>query len=198
MVSISKTNVKMGGIPSISFPPVVTCANCGECQKKCYAKKMANFRKSIGLAWARNLEEWKSNPDAVKYAIISNAITSSYFRFFVGGDIPDYNFLLCMVEVANTCKNTRFLAFTKKYNIVNNYIEKNGDLPSNLQIIFSGWGNGLKPVNPYKLPESDVIFKGEQEPKNAKICGGNCVDCICKGIACWELKKGEKIYFYEH
>jgi hypothetical protein len=197
-VSISKNNKKMGGIPSISFPPVVTCANCAECSKKCYAKKMANFRPSIGQAWENNLTEWKQNPDAVKYAILSNAITSGYFRYFVGGDIVDADFFSVMVEIANIAKNCQFLAFTKKYNIVNAYIDNGGTIPENLHIIFSGWGDKLIPNNPHKLPQSDVIFKGQEEPTNAKICGGNCVDCICKGVACWDLKQGETIYFYEH
>ena len=159
---------------------------------------MARLHKNVGEAWQNNLEEWKRNKDAVKYAILSNAITSGYFRYFVGGDIPDTDFFKCMVEIAKTAQNCQFLAFTKKYYIVNDYLLDGGEIPKNLHIIFSGWGDELRPVNPFNLPESDVIFKNQEEPKKAKICGGNCVDCICKGVACWALKQGEKIYFYEH
>lgn len=195
-VSISKTNKKLGGIPSISFPPVVTCSNCGECSKKCYALKMAHFRPSIAKAWENNLNEWKANPDAVKYAILNSAITSGYFRYFVGGDIPDFKFFLLMVEIAETVPTCNFLAFTKKYDIINDYLNAEKTIPQNLKMIFSEWSEPIP--NPHGLPKSKVIFKGEKEPANAKICGGNCIDCICKGIACWELKAGEIIYFYEH
>ena len=195
-ISISKTNRKMGGIPSFSLPPVITCANCEQCSKKCYALKMARFHKSVGQAWENNLDAYKSNPDAVKCAILKDAYLSNYFRFFVGGDIVDNNFLLLMVDVANSAKNCNFLAFTKKYKIVNDYINAGGVIPNNLKIIFSEWD---KPIpNPHNLPKSKVIFRGEPEPVNAKICGGNCFDCICKGVACWSLENNDTIYFYEH
>ena len=197
-VSISKGNRKLGGIPSFSVPPVATCSHCSECSKKCYALKMSRLYPSVGKAWQGNLDEWRTNPQAVKYAIINTAITSGYFRYFVGGDIVDADFFAMMVEIAGLIPSCRFLAFTKKHEIVNAYIDSHGNLPNNLQVIFSGWGEGLQPCNPHNLPESDVIFKGQEPPKNALICGGNCVDCLCRGVSCWALKKGEKIHFYEH
>ena len=196
MVSISKNNKKMGSIPSISFPPIITCGNCQECAKKCYALKMAKFRPSIGTAWENNLKEWKNNPQAVKFAILNASITSGYFRYFVGGDIINTEFLKMMVEVAETVKTCQFLAFTKKYELVNDFIKNGGKIPDNLHLIFSEWDKAIR--NPYNLAKSKVIFKGEAEPQNDKICGGNCIDCICKGVACWTLKSGETIHFYEH
>ena len=197
-VSISRGNDKMGLVPSFSFPPVITCSNCAECSSRCYALRMCKRRKTTAEAWARNLAIWQENPEAVKAAVINSAILSGYFRFFVGGDMPNGEFLRIMCECATVCKNTKFLAFTKKYDIVNAFLDDGGKIPDNLQIVFSGWGDNVRPVNPYNLPESDVIFNGQEIPKNAKICGGNCVECIHAGVACWELKHGEKIYFHEH
>lgn len=197
-VTISRGNDKMGLIPSFSLPPVVTCSNCSECSKKCYALRMAKRWKGVYSSWANNLEVWKENPEAVKAAIINGAILSGFFRFFVGGDIPDSGFLRMMCDVANVCKGTRFLTFTKKFDLVNEFLNAGGKIPKNLKIIFSGWGDSLRPANPHNLPESNVILKGKEAPKGAKICGGNCVECIHAGVACWELKKGEKIYFNEH
>lgn len=197
-ITISKNNKKLGAVPSFSFPPVVTCTNCNDCKKKCYALKMANFRKIIGESWQANLNAYRTNPEAVKYKIIAEALTVRFFRYFVGGDIPDASFFALMVEVAEKVPTCKFLAFTKNYKVVNNYIATHGELPSNLVIIFSGWGEKLKPVNPYNLPESNVIFKGETPSDNALICGGNCADCLCRGVGCWQLNKGEKILFYEH
>ena len=39
-VSISKGNSKMGAIPSVSLPPITTCAAGCTCAKKCYAAKL--------------------------------------------------------------------------------------------------------------------------------------------------------------
>ena len=198
-ISISKSNKKMCGIPSFSFPPVVTCSNCAECKRKCYALRMAKFRPSIMEAWRGNLEAWNENREAVKHRIMSEAFLTRYFRYFVGGDIPDFGFLCMMAEVAEAVSGCTFLAFTKKFDLVNKYLETFGPLPDNLRIIFSGWGSALRPVNPHGLPESDIIQKGEKMPDDClKLCGGNCADCICRGVACWDLKPGEKIYFIEH
>ena len=71
-------------------------------------------------------------------------------------------------------------------------------LPENLKIIFSGWGSSLRPDNPHGLPESDIIPRGEEPKPWAMVCGGSCIDCLCRGTACWTLKQGEKIYFFEH
>ena len=45
-VSISRGNVKMGAIPSVSLPPIITCSKeaCKHCGKKCYALKIARLR----------------------------------------------------------------------------------------------------------------------------------------------------------
>ena len=50
-VSISAGNRKMGAIPSVSLPPIVTCPNCKECAKKCYAAKMCRIYPSVKKAY---------------------------------------------------------------------------------------------------------------------------------------------------
>ena len=122
-----------------------------------------------------------------------------FFRFHVSGDIPTYGYFCQMVKLAWENPHCEILAFTKQYAIVNNYITEHLPLPfpSNLHIIFSEWGN-QKPTNPYNLPTAAVIFKGTELNENWKICGGNCAECACRGVGCWELKNGETIAFYEH
>lgn len=195
-VTISRTNAKMGGIPSFSLPPVVTCANCEGCAKKCYARRMAARYPNVRESWARNLEAWKTSPEAVRLNIMAAALTSSYFRYFVGGDIPDPAFFALMCEIARAVPTCHFLAFTKKYEMVNSAISEGETVPANLHIIFSEWKNN--PPNPHALPTSRVIFRGEETPEGAKVCGGNCTACVCRGIGCWSLKSGETIHFYEH
>ena len=195
-ISISKSNIKMGAIPSVSLPPVATCSNCSECKNKCYALRMIKRRPSIGQAYQRNLDIFNYSPDIFKQQVIAAAMISNYFRWFTGGDIPNKEFFNMMVDIANTCKNCNFLAFTKNYNVVNEFIANGGTIPPNLKIIFSEWKKAIP--NPFNLPKSKVIFRGEQPPTDAKICGGNCYNCICQGIACWTLANNDTIYFYEH
>ena len=195
-VSISKGNRKMGYIPSVSLPPVVTCAAGCTCAKKCYAAKLCRIYANTRKAYARNLDILKNDMDNYFTQVKAAAMVTKYFRFHVSGDIYDMNYLDRMVKLAQDLPGTTFLAFTKQYNFVNNFL-KYAAIPDNLKIIFSEWP-GMEMYNPYNLPVAHVIFKGSEPADNWKICGGNCSECACRGVGCWELKKGEHIAFYEH
>lgn len=196
-VSISKGNRKMGEIPSVSLPPVITCKHCETCARKCYAAKLARIYKTTREAWQRNYKILCEDRNAYFLQVEAAAMISGYFRFHVSGDIVDIDYLNRMCKTARKCKNTRFLAFTKNYEDVNAYF-KNHKKPRNLQIIFSLPFTGAKIENPHNLPTAAVIIKGSTPDPNYKICGGNCSECACRGVGCWELKKNETIAFYEH
>lgn len=195
-ISISHGNRKMGDIPSVSLPPVLTCAANCTCAKKCYAAKLCRIYKTVREAYARNLEILREDMDGYFAQVKAAAMCSRYFRFHVSGDIPDMKYLDRMVKLAEELPGTTFLAFTKQYGFVNDYLQ-HAAKPSNLQIIFSEWP-GMELDNPHNLPVAHVIFEGEEPADEWKICGGNCSECACRGVGCWELKSGEHIAFYEH
>ncbi len=195
-VSISKGNSKMGFIPSVSLPPIVTCAKGCTCAKKCYAAKLCRIYANTRKAYARNLDILKNDMDNYFLQVKAAAMVSKYFRFHVSGDIYDMNYLDRMVKLAQELPGTTFLAFTKQYRFVNNFLQY-ARIPDNLKIIFSAWP-GMPMKNPNNLPVAHVIFEGSEPADDWKICGGNCTECACRGVGCWELKKGEHIAFYEH
>lgn len=195
-ISVSSGNSKMGYIPSVSLPPVATCAAGCACAKKCYAAKLCKLRPTVRNAYSRNLDILTRDPESYFLQVKAAAIVSKYFRFHVSGDIPTPEYFIQMVKMAHELPGTTFLAFTKQYNIVNAYLE-NATIPENLKIIFSAWP-GMPMENPHNLPVANVIFKGQEPNDNWKTCGGNCTECACRGVGCWELKKGETIAFYEH
>lgn len=199
-VSISKGNSKMGAIPSVSLPPIITCPKNAPCAKKCYAQKLCRLYPTVKKAYNNNLEILKADP-AEYWAQVEQAVKMArYFRFHVSGDIPSADYFKRMIELADQNPHCEILAFTKQYDIVNYCMSKCliiPILPPNLHIIFSEWGNAPIP-NPHNLPTAAVIFKGSEPLDNWKICGGNCAECACRGVGCWELKKGETIAFYEH
>ena len=200
MVSISDGNSKMGKIPSVSLPPITTCPKGAPCAKKCYAKRLYNRYPSVKSAYDNNLEIYRNNPAEYFRQIDSAVKMSRFFRFHVSGDIPSVDYFKRMIEIADHNPHCEILAFTKQYDLINYYLGNNlllPYLPLNLHIIFSEWGD--KPIpNPYNLPTAAVIFKGIEPQEDWKICGGNCAECACRGVGCWELKKGETIAFYEH
>lgn len=196
-ISISKGNAKMGAIPSVSLPACTTCNPNAPCFKKCYAKKLERIYKTVRDSYSRNFEVLISEPLKYWDEVRKAAKMSKYFRFHVSGDIPDSIYLYDMVLTAKMIPDTKFLAFTKQYAIVNDYIANGGTIPENLKIILSNWGS-WKCENPYGLPTAEVIFKGDEPGESWKICGGNCTECACRGVGCWEVKNGETIAFYEH
>jgi hypothetical protein len=196
-VSISTGNRKMGQIPSVSLPPVITCKNCATCAKKCYAAKLCKIYPTVKAAYDRNLAILKADRDAYFTQVKAAAMVSRYFRFHVSGDIIDEDYLDRMNRIARELKGTEFLCFTKNYEDVNRYYETHKK-PRNLHLIMSLPFTGARINNPHNLPTAAVIMKGQEPAENWKVCGGNCSECACRGVGCWELKKGETIAFYEH
>lgn len=196
-VSISHGNRKMGEIPSVSLPACVTCNPDAPCFKECYAAKIERIYKRAAAAYNRNLDVLNTDWDSYWAQVRSSVSMARFFRFHVSGDIPNAAYFKEMVITARQYPNTTILAFTKQFDIVNNYIDVFGPLPNNLKVIFSNWG-AWKCNNPHKLPMCEIIFKGEKPADQWKICGGNCTECACAGIGCWELKNNETIAIYKH
>lgn len=189
VLSISKGNSKMGSIQSISLPSVVTCRSC-DCQKKCYARKLERLRPSVAKAYQRNLDVLQSDPDTYWREVEASIMMSRFFRFHVSGDIPDLNYLEHMVDISDRNKHCQILCFTKKYEIVNGFIESGGEIPVNLHIIFSAWV-GLNMVNPFSFPEAHVRYRdGSTTAKYGAVeCGGNCTECATNR---WRMLDFEK------
>lgn len=196
-VSISKANRKMGAIPSVSLPACITCNPSAPCFKACYAAKIERIYKTAKDSYQRNLDILKSDPASYWTQVKAAAMVNRFFRYHVSGDIPNKEYLEQMVKLAQELPQTNFLAFTKQYNIVNQFINEGGTIPDNLKIIFSNWGS-WKCDNPHNLPVCEIIFPDTEINDNWKICGGNCTTCACRSIGCWEIKKGETIAIYKH
>jgi len=196
---ISDGNIKIGRVLNVSLPPVVTCSNCGECQKLCYDIKACNqYPNTVVDARARNLAILKKNRNEYFNRIegkIRRRRANKYFRWHVAGDIVDYDYFCRMVEVAKNHPDFIFWTYTKAYGTVNEYVKRNGRdaIPANFSIMFSEW-RGMPMDNPYGFPEFKVVFKDEEEP-NGFYCPGNCD--ICKAIHRGCLA-GETTYCKEH
>lgn len=200
-VSISRGNSKMGSIPSVSLPPIITCSKeaCKHCGKKCCALKIAKLRpKTVGAAYQRNLDILQNDPDKYWREVNAALSINRFFRFGVSGDIYDKEYLAKMCESARKNPHCQILCFTKKFDLVNEYLSEHR-LPKNLHLIFSAW-RGMEMSNPHNLPEAHVLFKdGFTTAKDgAKYCSMNCYECAIEGRNCWTLQKSEQILFREH
>ena len=196
-VKVSNTNSKLGGqIYSINLPAVVTCRPDAPCFKGCYARKGNWTFTNVKNSLESNLEAYKSNPDLFFESVAAQTVLTRFCRWHSSGDIVDMKYFEGMCKVARKNKDTHYLCFTKKYEIINEFLSKGKRIPKNLSIVFSAWDNWI-PKNPYNLPMTYVYgdkFNNELIPKDAIPCGGKCENCQ----ACWTLKKGQHVYFLKH
>lgn len=199
---ISLNNSKLGDfIPSVNLPPVKTCRPDAPCRGLCYARR-GNFAfPSVKTSMERNLMLYQTNSEWF-FCYIKMFLKASgfkHFRWFGAGDIVDDAFFEGMVDVARSCRSTRFLCFTKRFEIVNDYINKNGALPKNLTVVFSNWGSFICD-NPHNLPTSWVELKtgAEYIPENATRCSGFCGECVNTKASCWRMKAGQAVVFRQH
>ena len=198
IVKISNGNTKMGTIKSVSLPPVATCRKNAPCIKNCYARRLQRFP-NVKNAYENNLQLYKENPALYFDGITNAAYTERFFRWHVSGDIPDITYFRYMCGVALVCENTSFLCFTKKYEIVNEYIKQGCTIPKNLIIIFSVW-NSLDLVNPYDMATAHVVPKETAGIWGNNECNGNCLYCAENNLRCWSFAAGgsDKVFLIEH
>ena len=193
-VKISTTNSKLGLIPSVNLPPILTCRENCPCSKDCYATKgrfrFPNVRQNAQSNYEEYLKNHEKYFQEIKQAINNGMISYSYFRWHASGDIVDKEYFDGMVQTANELPLTHFLAFTKKFEIVNSFIHNGGIIPPNLNIVFSAWGDSFKIENPYDFPIAYVRFhdgeNNNSRPTTALECSGDCTNCL----QCWDITKG--------
>lgn len=176
MIHISTYNEKLGFVSNISLPPGITCGKEVECRNECYALRITKRFRHVVRHWQDNLDLYREDPDAYFQAIYDHKC--QYFRFHVGGDCPDMEYVERLKFLARAKPKTKFLLYTKRYDLFSA-----GDLSSNLSIVFSVW--------PYmKLPEMSEMPRAflSCDPKvkyarNPVKCVGKCDSCYY----CWKL-----------
>ena len=202
-IHISSGNMKLGAIMNISLPPVVTCHNCQSCKHYCYAIRSYNRLPDTAKAWNENLKLFYMDPYKYFYEISKAVKTQRFFRWHVSGDIINSRYLAGMIDVAIENPKVEFLAFTKAYQIVNEWIQIESEIPANLHIVFSA-SPGVAMPNPYRVPECHINFADPNlntyngGAEYVYQCGGNCTECAINGCGCFFLKPGDVTIINQH
>ena len=192
---VSKTG---NTIPSCGFQAGATCRPDAPCYQLCYARKgrfAFNHNKNL---LTTNLRIWQEDHEFFKREVIITSFPAKFFRWFPSGDIPDPEFYVMMNEVCGAVPGTRYFAPTKRYEIVNEYLDHHEE-PENLTTVLSAWGDFIPP-NPHNLPMAYVRLKNQpcKIPEDAYECPLFCGDCVRTGHSCWDLKRGESVVFNQH
>lgn len=207
MVSANNGNRKTGkACLTLSFP-VISCREDAPCKisSKCYCMKgpQACYASVLG-AYYRNWRLWQENPkrfeEQVNAIICYNGLP--LFRWCDAGDFPDYEFFLMTIRVARKNPEVKFMAYTKKYEMINQYFESDvKELPGNYTLRFSQWDKSWNVPNPYSLPIATVAFKDSklspEIAQNAFWCEGTGKTSCSMCRACWN-KKIKQVVFKQH
>jgi hypothetical protein len=189
-IHISEGNMKLGKVPNISLPPVVTCRPKVPCKKLCYANKAFRLYPNVRKNWNENLEYYRQDPDRYfgEIRIWLSKNNPEYFRWHVAGDCPDDRYLLDVLSIAENFPGTQFMMFTKRWDLF-----PVGEVPKNLAIILSMWPR-LR--NPRKLDFPRAwLSSDKRKPDYHFKCPGKCDTCY----KCWELVKlGHDVVFDLH
>lgn len=198
----NNTNSKLGkAIISVSMP-ICVCSPEYPCYKDCYARKGHQSFDNVQGGYYRNFRLYNEDNDKffemLFYKIKSEGL--SKVRYFDCGDFPDYNFLVKTVELAKLTPEITYLTYTKRYDYVNEFLEKGGKFPSNYLLYFSAWDKHWKFDNKFNLPIAYVDFKDKsrnpQLPSYGFNCPGKPINCSVCG-ACFNPKL-KAVIFQQH
>lgn len=203
-VHLTNNNSKTGVNCWNTAMPVSTCREDAPCKPEnggvCYCCKGFQNMATTVACYVRNLRIYSTDRDGYweQIAFKLKFTPLPYFRYNDAGEIPDYEYIDGMVALAKMFPNIKFLAYTKKYELVNEWLDNNGGIsviPENLCIRFSMWDKSWEVPNPYNLPVAWVRFKNEilcpEIPTNAAKCRnqmdknikcGSCGICFNKNI----------------
>lgn len=201
-VTLTRGNTKLGKVLNISLPPPKTCDHNLPCYKGgCYAlRNCYNLYPEVRKAWDGNWNAFVKDGATAIYNACFLAIIRArpeLFRWHVGGDIPNSEYLEMMCMLAHRFPAVKFRAFTKKFDLVRAdaaLIRKN----PNLTISLSMWP-GLK-CHPATIKAWSTSWVRDPKnpdpriPETAKECSGKCDTCQL----CWGLKPGESVCFLKH
>lgn len=183
---------KVGDIPRWNLPPLWTCGkNCGTCEHHCYAvKDYTDYRvKVVSKSHARNCNAVTTDLEHTEEYITKwiQKRKPSFFRIHASGDfaVPGMGtkYAEMWYRVAKACPETRFLAFTKAFEIVREVPFYELD---NFSLVLSEWTDATKAPDDLKehYRTSRAVEKLEDARPNEMVCPGNCETC---GM-CWNLK----------
>lgn len=138
-LSVSTGNSKLGKIPQVNLTPVASCRKFSDlpCAAYCYARKAVRLYPQSRTSWAKNFKATKVAgffKNSLNHFLAQ--VQPDRFRFHSAGDWHSQEYLDSAMEVARENPNTRFLSFTKQWEL--DYTAR----PANFVVIFSsapGW-----------------------------------------------------------
>ena len=199
---------------------------CDGCEPFCYAiHGCQQHHNSVMPSVIKNSSLYRHDKKRFMKEIINELAnwrtknnTEKVFRWHSSGEIENYNYLEMMMLIAIMFPSIHFYTYTKKFKLVEKYLDKHGDFPANFIMNLSVWednliksGFNLKYLSKVQCFEwkdtisvqeynhsihcKSVVHLVEGEKKGHLDHSHNCKEC---GL-CWEGKcKGRTILVMNH
>lgn len=172
-IHISRGNSKLGKIPNVSLPPIITCASNVPCKELCYARKFYDraMFPSVRNAWNENYAIWKTDAEDYFCQIVEylNKNKPARIRWHVSGDVPDKDYWEYVKETATKFPDTAFALYTKRDFV----LDDSAEIPVNLHVRRSVWINEEIPQG--SPPSFVTVLKST--PIYGFECKGDCSKC---------------------
>lgn len=177
-VSISKGNSKMGNIPAFNLLPsdeflklgnstqltniIGTCGkHCELCKNDCYAVRYIKFHHNATVkGYAGNTVIMRQDPDKLRTEIkeFCDKNIVKYFRFHTSGELESIEQLKTYCDICKDIPDVIFYIYTKAFEILEQYLEKDEEFPNNLVVNLSEWGDNLECVSEYLFGRCNIFI----------------------------------------
>ena len=114
-VVISKSNSKLGKIPSFSMSAGVTCLESAWCKDKCYAKKLERIFPNVKKSYETN---YVASQDKDFVTTMNSEISKSKattWRLHVSGDVYNIQYLYNWINIIKTNPTVSFYTYTHSW-----------------------------------------------------------------------------------
>lgn len=129
-----------------------TCTGCcTECENGgCYAINSAKrYHNTTIPSWGMNTLIMRNDLSGMfkqlKTELVKKKVT--LLRYHSAGEIPNYEYLIKMVELAKELPDVTFYVYTKRFDYISKYMSENIEFPNNLVINISRWHDNTKNYN---------------------------------------------------
>lgn len=185
-----------------------TCNGCCDgCEGKCYAVRDGKLHHNACIpAWSKNTLIMRNDIESMFTQLKNGLIQkkAKVLRWHSAGEIESFDYLLHMVKLAVEMPNVQFYCYTKRFDLVSQYLNDFKKFPKNLVVNISVWHDNDKGYDFGKC--NKFVYDDGTDPKIAKMrhcpavdknghsTGVKCADCGW----CFKGNFGRITAVYEH
>ena len=185
-----------------------TCGGCCDgCERACYAVRDGRLHHNACIpAWGKNTLIARHDIDGM-FAQLKNSLIKNkakIMRWHSSGEIENYNYLLHMIKLAVELPNVQFYCYTKRFDLIDKYLNEFKKFPKNFVVNISVWHDNDKGYDFGKC--NKFVYDDGTDPKIAKMrhCpavdkNGHSTGVKCSQCGwCFKGNYGRVTAVYEH